>query len=177
MSGARWLEHDWWPSPLPDNVSVGEGSWVYSSYAFLHYASSRPRGVTVGARSGVYQGTFFDLGRDGEVHIGDYCTIAGPIFAGDVRVEIGNYSMVSYQVLFAESQWAIPAAGGGEQRDIYVGEDAWIGARAVLLSGARLGRGAIVGACAMVDFEVPPFAIVAGDPARIVSWARPRGDV
>jgi acetyltransferase-like isoleucine patch superfamily enzyme len=43
----------------------------------------------------------------------------------------------------------------------------------VLLPGARLGDGVIVGAGAVVDFEVPPYAVVAGNPARIVSWARP----
>jgi acetyltransferase-like isoleucine patch superfamily enzyme len=37
-----------------------------------------------------------------------------------------------------------------------------------------IGEGAIVGAGAVVDFEIPPFAIVAGNPARIVGWAKER---
>jgi acetyltransferase-like isoleucine patch superfamily enzyme len=44
----------------------------------------------------------------------------------------------------------------------------------VLLSGVRIGEGAIVGAAVVVDFEVPPFAIVAGNPLRIVGWAKER---
>ena len=53
---------------------------------------------------------------------------------------------------------------------IVIGENSWVGARAVILSGARIGEGAIIGAAAVVDFEVPPGAIVAGNPARIVGW-------
>ena len=41
----------------------------------------------------------------------------------------------------------------------------------MLTSGARLGAGAVVGAAAVVDFEVPPYAVVAGNPARIVGYA------
>jgi acetyltransferase-like isoleucine patch superfamily enzyme len=44
----------------------------------------------------------------------------------------------------------------------------WIGARAVLLKGTQLGKGSIVGAGTVVDFEVPAYSIVAGNPARVV---------
>jgi acetyltransferase-like isoleucine patch superfamily enzyme len=63
----------------------------------------------------------------------------------------------------------------GSAATIVIGDDAWVGTRAVILAGARLGTGVIVGAGAVVDFEVPPYAIVAGNPARVVGWARPGG--
>jgi virginiamycin A acetyltransferase len=52
--------------------------------------------------------------------------------------------------------------------DTVVGPDCWIGHGAILLPGARLGAGVIVGAGAVVAGEVPPYAVVAGNPARIV---------
>ena len=52
--------------------------------------------------------------------------------------------------------------------DTVVGADCWIGHGATLLPGARLGAGVIVGAGAVVRGEVPPYALVAGNPARIV---------
>jgi acetyltransferase-like isoleucine patch superfamily enzyme len=55
---------------------------------------------------------------------------------------------------------------------VVLGDDVWIGARATLLKGTRIGSGAIVGAGAVVDFEVPPGAVVAGNPARIVRRGR-----
>jgi putative colanic acid biosynthesis acetyltransferase WcaF len=51
---------------------------------------------------------------------------------------------------------------------IHIGADAFIGARAFLLPGVRIGDRAIVGACAVVTHTVPPAATVAGNPARLL---------
>lgn len=52
--------------------------------------------------------------------------------------------------------------------DTVVGNDVWIGMEALILPGTRIGDGAIVGARAVVSGEVPPYAIVVGNPARVV---------
>lgn len=175
------LPHDWFPRPLPANVVIGERSWCYSSYAFLHCRSRRPCGVRVGHDSGIYHGTFFELGPDGEVEIGDYATLVGATINTNARIVIGSHAFISHEVMLADSAAATPFGpataasrdpAGHDAPAIVVGDNAWIGARALLLSGAKIGEGAIVGAAALVDFEVPPFAIVAGNPARIVGAAR-----
>jgi maltose O-acetyltransferase len=51
-----------------------------------------------------------------------------------------------------------------------IGDDVWIGTRAILLPGVTVGRGAIVGAGAVVTADVPPRAIVGGNPARIIRY-------
>lgn len=53
--------------------------------------------------------------------------------------------------------------------DIIVGEDAWVGAGAILLVHCKIGRGAIVAAGAVVSKPVPPYAVVAGVPAKIIA--------
>lgn len=53
-------------------------------------------------------------------------------------------------------------------RNITIGEDVWIGTKATILSGGDLGRGCIVGACSTVTKPVPPYALVAGSPAKII---------
>ena len=53
--------------------------------------------------------------------------------------------------------------------EIVVGEDAWIGAGTILLSHCRIGRGAVVAAGAVVSKPVPPYAVVAGVPAKIIA--------
>ncbi len=181
MTAPATLAHDWFPRSLPNNVTLGEGSWLYSSYALLHYGSRRPCGLQIGKHSGVYVGTMFDLGPEGMVEVGAYCTIAGPIISTNRRITIGDYTLISFDVVLADSPYATPPdASAGLRGDrasdgITIGENVWIGARATLLSGARIGDGAIIGAAAIVDFEVPPYAVVAGNPARIVGWARPYG--
>ncbi len=178
MNGAQMLSHDWFPQPLPANVEIGERSWCYSSFAFLHYRSQRPCGVRVGHDSGIYHGTFFELGPDGEVEIGNYATLVGAIISTNARIVIGDYTFVSHEVVLADSMAARPFEKGCQPESvdslttIVVGENVWVGARAVLLSGARLGNGAIVAAAACVDFEVPAHGVVAGNPARIVGWAK-----
>ena len=179
MNAAMNLPHDWFPRPLPANVVLGERSWCYSSFSCLHYRSRRPRGVQVGHDSGIYYTSFFDLGPDGEVEIGNFCTLVGAIISTNARVVIGDYAFLAHEVVLADSFVAKPhplgsdTGSGGESpakpAAIIVGRNSWIGARAVLLAGAVIGEGAVVGAAAVVDFEVPPFATVAGNPARIVS--------
>lgn len=53
---------------------------------------------------------------------------------------------------------------------VYIEDEAWIGARAIILKGVRVGRGAVVAAGAVVSKTVPAGAIVAGVPATIVGW-------
>jgi acetyltransferase-like isoleucine patch superfamily enzyme len=180
------LPHDWFPRALPSNVAIGQRSWCYSSYAFLHYQSRRPRGVTIGNDTGIYNGTFFDLGPEGEVEIGNYCTLVGAVFSVNTRVVIGDYAFIAHEVVLADSFAARPCTApngkptgsphGLRPSAIVLGENSWIGARAVLLSGARVGEGAIVGAAAVVDFEVPPYMVAGGNPGRIVGRAKRRED-
>lgn len=53
--------------------------------------------------------------------------------------------------------------------EIVVGEDAWVGAGTILLSHCSIGRGAVVAAGAVVSKSVPPYAVVAGVPAKIIA--------
>jgi len=57
-----------------------------------------------------------------------------------------------------------------EAKDVIVEEDVWIGANVTLLSGVKIGRGAIVGSGAVCRLTVPPYAIVIGNPAKIVGF-------
>jgi acetyltransferase-like isoleucine patch superfamily enzyme len=177
---SRHLEHDWFSEPLPENVQLGERTWLYSTYAFRHYRSRRPTGIRAGHDTGLYNGTFFDLGPEGEVMIGDFCTIVGAIICTNGHVSIGNYTFVAHEVILADTALSVPlhadsvmAVCGPHSTSavpptIVLGENVWVGTRAVLLSGANVGEGAIIGAGAVVDCEIPPFCIVAGNPARVV---------
>jgi acetyltransferase-like isoleucine patch superfamily enzyme len=132
--------------------------------------------VKIGADSGVYLGTFFELGPRGVVEIGDFCTVVGAIIRTDRRVVIEDYALVSHEVVIADTFAAVPPVGAesdrGEPVSVAIRRNAWVGARAILLGGADIGAGAIVGAGAVVDFPIPALAIVAGNPARIVGSAR-----
>lgn len=171
MTDVQWLEHDWFGRPVPANVSCGERSWIHSSYAFLHLAEDAR--VAIGDDTGVYVGTMFEVGAGGSVTVGDHCTLAGPVIATRGAVEIGDYAFISYGVVITDDPFAVPPAcrlpdrGGGA---VVLGPDCWIGASAVVVGPATLGRGVVVGAAAVVTGDVPPYAIVAGNPAHVVGY-------
>ena len=53
---------------------------------------------------------------------------------------------------------------------IRISDDVWIGANATILKGVTIGTGAVVGAGAVVTRDVPDYAIVMGNPARVVKY-------
>ena len=59
---------------------------------------------------------------------------------------------------------------GELDQDVVVDEDVWIGSHVTLLAGTHVGRGAIVGAGSVVRGSVPPYAIVIGNPAKVVGF-------
>jgi acetyltransferase-like isoleucine patch superfamily enzyme len=158
------LEHDWFPRPLPAGAAIAQRSWLYSSYAFHHCYGS----VRIGPDSGVYNGTFFDLGPDGAVEIGQFCTLVGAIIATNGRVVIGDHTFIAHEVVLADSPFARPPSGNEQPRspELVIGAGAWIGARATVLAGVTVGENAIIGAGAVVATNVPAGVTAVGNPAR-----------
>lgn len=178
MTAPRHLPHDWFARPLPPNVEIGARSWLYSTFAFVHYQSRRPTGLRVGHDSGIYTGTFFDLGVAGEVDIGDYCSLVGVIVSTNGRVVIGDYCLIAHEVVIADVFAPVPPTaanaqpGADQSPAITIGPLVWIGARALLVGEIQIGEGAIVGAGAVVTSDVAPYTVVAGNPAREVKRLR-----
>jgi acetyltransferase-like isoleucine patch superfamily enzyme len=172
------LPHDWFPRALPTNVKIGERSWLYSSFSLVHCCSCRAVALRIGHDSGLYNGTFFDLGPEGEVDVGNYCTIVGAIFATNGRVEIGDYSFIAHEVVIADHMMAFPAVPGVRSQPPAtikrIGANVWIGARAVLTGNIEIGEGAIIGAAAVVNSDVPPYSVFGGNPAIPIGVVRHR---
>lgn len=67
-------------------------------------------------------------------------------------------------------QYLLPLSGiNDRETDIIVEEDVWIGINVTLLAGTTIGRGAVVGACSLVNRVIPAYAVVVGTPAKIVA--------
>lgn len=129
----------------------------------------------------------------GSISIGDWCYL-GPrseVWAFE-RVSIGARVFISHGVqIFDNNSHALSAAerharyrelcehGRHLETErvktaaIEIGDDAWIGFDAAIMKGAKIGRGAVVGAGSVVTHDVPDFAVVVGNPARVVGEAAP----
>ncbi|MET4613307.1 acetyltransferase-like isoleucine patch superfamily enzyme [Rhodococcus sp. PvR044] len=102
------------------------------------------------------------------LRIGSYCSIAD----GTTIVLGGQHP--TDEVTTYPFRIMLQLPGAGEDRhplpkgDIVIGSDVWIGAGVTILSGVDIGHGAILGAGAVVSKDVPPYAIVGGNPARLI---------
>lgn len=102
--------------------------------------------------------------------LGNHVAIGrGVIFYNLGGIELGNRVVVSQDVYFCGGthDYTLPTYPL-QRRRIVVEDDVWIGAGAFIGPGVRVGKGAIVGARAVVMRDVPPWKVVAGNPARIV---------
>ena len=106
-------------------------------------------------------------GDDASLRVGAYCSIAD-----EVQIFLGGEHHTDWITtypfsIFWESAKRItghPYSKG----DVVIGNDVWIGTGAIILSGVSIGDGAVIGARSVVAKNVPPYAIVVGNPSRIV---------
>lgn len=167
---SRRLPDDWFPRELPPGLEIGERSVLMSSFSFLHSAPSAT--LRIGSDTGIFNGTSFELGPAAHVEIGDYCALVGAILRVDSRLRIGNYGFIAHEVIITDCETLGPVPAFAT-RPITIGDDVWIGMRAIILAGVSIGHGAIVGAGAVVADYVPPMTVVSGNPARIVRHISP----
>ncbi len=121
-----------------------------------------------------------DLKKQSNIYLHDYARI-GPrstiLTAGESKfiMKQGCLAAEGLVVVTSNHHQRIGSylSGGNEDnlyRDIIVEEGVWLGINVTLLSGSHIGRGSIVGAGAVVRKPVPPYAVVVGNPARIVKF-------
>ena len=83
------------------------------------------------------------------------------------RVEIGSHCLFAWDVQVMDSD-SHSVDGLPHTAPVVIGDRVWIGCRATVLKGVTVGDGAVVAACSVVTRDVPPRALVAGNPARVV---------
>lgn len=97
--------------------------------------------------------------------IGNFCSIADNVtfcVCGDHSTN--KLSTFPFKVLISQSEKFEAISKG----DIVIDDDVWIGCNSTILSGVNIGQGAVIAACSLVNKDVPPYAIVAGVPARVI---------
>lgn len=116
---------------------------------------------------GVSRNTFHGLSPKAPVEIGNFCSIAT-----DARIFCQAGHPTHLPSTFPFRTLMTNPAGGNQDAvtrgPVRIGHDVWIGAAALVLDGVTIGTGAVVAAGAVVTRDVPPYAIVAGNPARII---------
>lgn len=110
------------------------------------------------------------IGRHSSV--GWFCVIDDTTIGASVSIAshcaIGGPRHLMEQPCQRLSERYMAARAGAPVKRCEIGHDVWIGAHSVVAAGVRIGTGAVVGANSFVNQDVPPYAIVAGTPARVI---------
>lgn len=108
-------------------------------------------------------------GEGSMLRIGSFCSInknAKVLLGGNHRAEwVSTYP---FNVMHKPSQKikGQPYSKG----DVVIGHDVWVGNEATILSGVTVGNGAVIGAKALVSKDVPPYAVVVGNPGKVIKY-------
>lgn len=151
---------------IKNNIFIYE--FIRRSYTFTFKLRYRVDGISITAR--VLKPLF--ISRD--FILGRYSFINKGCFIGP-SVECGNYVMFGPYVVIAGGDHDFDRVGQpmyfSGREDIHptiIGDDVWIGAHSCIKAGITIGDGAIIGMGSVVVKDVPPFTIVAGNPAKII---------
>lgn len=114
------------------------------------------------------------------LRIGQFCSLAYGchiLLGGEHRTDfVSTYRFPSYSP-FRESMPDPEAATSTSKGDVVIGNDVWIGHQSMILSGVELGDGVVVGAGSVVRRSAPPYAILAGNPARVLGYRFPEQQI
>lgn len=130
---------------------------------------------SMGNGSRVQRDVVFGNGKD--ISLGDNSQIGFRNVLYVNKLTIGNDVIIGPNVTFIGSNHRyddknIPIRKQGvvDKGEIIINDDVWIGAGAIILPGIKIGRGSIIAAGAIVTKDVPEYAIVGGNPAKIINY-------
>ncbi len=108
-----------------------------------------------------------------QLRVGSFCSLSNTctfILGGNHRHDwVSTYPFPNYREAFPHAYGQMPTSKG----DITVGHDVWVGSYSYIFSGVTIGDGAVIGACAVVAKDVPPYAVVVGNPGKVIKYRFP----
>ncbi|MBK5269381.1 MAG: acyltransferase [Bacteroidia bacterium] len=189
--GRTYIDDDWFSKGVPDNVKIAKHVYLDTSYGFAAFHSLLPDAMTIGEGSGCYDRASFIVGKKGKVEIGEFNILNGSTFICNESIKVGSHCMFAWGSVITDS-WIYDQNLNIEQRKkilystskgqlrllpldiesnpVVIGDNVWVGFDAVILPGVKLGRGCIVGSKSVIAENIPAYAIVAGNPSRIIRY-------
>ena len=169
----------WIPTPVGLALRLAGWRWLFARCGSVRFST----GLSLAGCLGMCLGSNVRLGRgcfitatDGELVLHDNVALSPYVHVGaDAgRIEIGAHTAVGPGTVIRAANHCIARQDvpmmhqGHVPGEIIIEEDVWIGANCVITPDVRIGRGAVVGAGAVVTRNVAPFSIVGGVPARVI---------
>lgn len=154
----RWLEK---------KIAKLDGSFYYSKVIRELYKELHGLSIGYGTYGGCWNNSAMWWSN---IEIGNYCSFAGQVslFPCDHPMGLFTTHPITYDTYVAG---ASKQREFGKKPSIKIGHGVWFGSNSVVLSGCKMiGNGAVIGAGSVVTHDVPPYAIVVGNPAKILRY-------
>lgn len=167
----------WIPTPVGIVLRLCAWRWFFARCGSARFGV----GQTIAAMRNIELGNGVRIGRgcfltaaSGQLVLGDNVAVSPCVNIGadNGHVEIGSHTAIGPGTVIRAANHAfarqdVPIMSQGHRPGkVFIEDDVWIGANCVILPDVRIGRGAVVGAGAVVTRNVAPFSIVGGVPAR-----------
>jgi acetyltransferase-like isoleucine patch superfamily enzyme len=189
--GRKFIEYDWYSGGIPVNVRLGENVYLDTSYGFAAFHSEHEIGFSLGEASGMYDRASFVVGSNGVIQVGSYTVLNGTMIISNESVMIGSHCLLAWGSVITDTWTSFESAPIEKRREVLrfaaqnaerrllpiaaprpvvLEDNVWVGFDSVILPGVRLGRGCIVGCKTIVTEDVAPYAVIAGNPPRLIRY-------
>ena len=152
---------------LPVGVELSDDEWLYlvNFYGQLDNGQINRRNFLIDTNIGDYTYTGSNTTLK-HVDTGKFCSISWNVSCGGAMHDYESiYTSPFHQLKqfgFVDENESVP------HKRVIIGNDVWIGMNTCILSGVRVGNGVVIGSGSVVTKDVPDYAIVAGNPARLI---------
>ena len=159
----RWWKHE--SAIVDEGATIGEGTKIWH---FSHVCSGAVIGNACSLGQNVFVGNQVVIGNNckiqNNVSVYDNVTLEDDVFCGPSMVFTNVYNPRS------------AVSRKNEYRDTFVGQGATLGANCTIVCGVKISRYAFIGAGAVVNKDVPDYALMVGVPARQIGWMSEYGE-
>lgn len=151
--------------PVSYQIFGGEAKWLRKICGKLILEKC---GKNVNIERGAVFSSHVSLGNNSGIGIN--ASLTGSVIIGDNVMMGSDCTMYSRNHAFDRTDVPMCEQGYLPEKTIVIGDDVWIGGHVIILPGVHIGNGAIVGAGAVVTKDVPQYAVVGGNPAKVIKY-------
>ena len=128
-------------------------------------------GVTLGPGSYLVNGRLAFGSKDCHVLIGRYCSLGHRLtFMIGMNPDYHQVTTYPFGGLASKGEGELNHSADANHNQIIIGNDVWIGCDVTIMAGVRIGNGAVIDAGTVITKDIPPYAVVAGNPGNVIEY-------
>ena len=157
------------------------------------FLSQKNPGLILSDFAGVYLRTTFVVGPKGYITVGSYTCLNGSYLISNECITIGSHCLLAWGSVITDTFLGLNSSVESRRAvlkcasldpdrllspvarpfPVKLEDNVWVGFESVVLPGVTLGRGCVIGCKTVIDKDIPPYAVMVGDPARIIRYLDP----